>query len=333
MFERARALRLEGMGQEAAAAQVLAELGSPDQANKALRWVHPVHPALNGLVVVGVLAVAWMGWQWKVLESSGYQFTSTSEFQNISDRFSSGLLTQPELSALFASTGVHLRGSGDTLRLSAAGLPDVMISDLVTGVMVDGHTSNTKYFGINELLMRALAQQWPVSITVKDRAYDVSLNGNRLDLSIDLKPNVASDLVLEKALQDLKGNASYISGRTRQRTNIATSLVWLEGGSKRVTIGKLAPSSLLVLLTKNDASTHRPEYYAQDDALITVSNASGEANFLARSWFGRTRSRIEHLQFLSRLDEWQTAKPGQAILLKINPDLQSPAEVVMPSFK
>ena len=77
IFERMRAVQAEGLARDEAATRVLSELGSPDTANRALRRVHHVHPALNVVVAVGVLAVAWMGWQLRMM--SAFPFTDITQ--------------------------------------------------------------------------------------------------------------------------------------------------------------------------------------------------------------------------------------------------------------
>ena len=143
IFERMQAMQAEGVAQDEAAARVLGELGPPDTANRALRRVHYVHPALNVVVAVGVLAVAWMGWQWRMI--SAFPITDTVMPSIFADPLyksrivSSGdfedqqgnLLSFSEAAAIFNGTPIQILGNDESAQLV---FPRHISLDLVTAV-------------------------------------------------------------------------------------------------------------------------------------------------------------------------------------------------------
>ena len=201
IFERMQAIQIEGLAQDEAAARVLGELGPADTANRALRWVHYVHPALNVVVAFGVLAVAWMGWQWRMVSVFPISDTNTPSIftdplypprtvsSGDSEDQQGHLLSFSQAAAVFKGTPAQIIGNDESAQLVFPGHSSLDLGPAVRR-RIDGTELPRRYgfyvappvvVSFDDLMRLVLNSKWPLRLDITRDAVKLSVAGHPLN--------------------------------------------------------------------------------------------------------------------------------------------------------
>jgi len=342
VFERMRAFQAEGLAPEDAATRVLVELGSPDKANQALMRVHYVHPALNVVVAVGVLAVAWMGWQWRMISA----FPLTAIPGSFTDPLypprivSSGdsedqmhsLLSFSEVADIFKGTSVKIVGDDEHAQLV---FPNHVSLDLGSAVRrkVDGLELPKKYgfyvtppavIDFNELMLLVLRSKWPVLMDPSNDAVKVSVDGQPLNM-----PSKWASMSTFSFLELWNQQVAKLLSQPIQDSGFIDWIPLLSTKGRHIplTVHDLIPKQIYALVIKRIGTQYSVTFKGKyTSSMMTHADSSGAANFLNSYFPGQTL--VKSFRFADSVEAWQKAPQNTAILLKLDPTLKHPPEVI-----
>ncbi|AZI42737.1 hypothetical protein EHF33_08210 [Deinococcus psychrotolerans] len=342
IVERMQALQTQGLEPGDFAARVLSELGSPDEANQALRRVHYVHPALNVVVAVGVLAVTWMGWQLRMI--SAFPITDTpSSFADpryplrIVSSGDSGdqiksLLSFSEVAGIFKGTPIKIVGNDERAQLVFSNHVSLDLGSAVRR-KVEGMELPKKYgfyvtppafVDFNEMTLLILKSAWPISMDMSNTAVKISVDGQAFNMPSELAGmNTFPFLELwNQQIAELLSRPVQGSGFIDWDPLLST-----KGKHIPLIVHDLIPKQIYALAIKrmniNDSTMPKGKYVS---SMMTHADASGTSNFFNLNFSGKTL--IKSFHFADSVKAWQKAPANTAILLKLDPTLKSPPEVI-----